>query len=113
MLTGVIAFAAEKAAPSPTPSPGATAGGGLISLLPLLLILAVFYFILIRPQQKEKKRHQTMLNGLKKGDKVITTGGIYGVIAEVKETTLFLKVGDEKLSTKIEVLKSAVSSLRE
>ena len=61
-------------------------GGGLMGLLPLVLMFAIFYFLLIRPQQKKAKQHKEMLGNLKRGDSIITTGGIYGRIVEVSDT---------------------------
>jgi len=55
-------------------------GGMFLSFLPLILIFVIFYFLLIRPQSKRAKEHKGMLENLKKGDKIITSGGIYGVI---------------------------------
>ena len=55
------------------------------AVLPLILIFGVFYFLLIRPQQKKVKQHREMVNNLKRGDKIITTGGIIGVITKVKD----------------------------
>jgi len=68
----------------------------------------VFYFILIRPQQKRQKQHQQLLANLKTGDKVVTSSGIHGLIANVKETTFLLKIAD---NVKIEIDKSAVSGV--
>ena len=83
----------------------------LISMAPILLVFVVFYFFLIRPQQQRQKETQKMVEGLKKGDKVVTSGGIIGVVAGIQNDYVVLKVGDND-STKIEVLKSAVSGLR-
>ena len=63
-------------------------------LLPIILLFAVFYFLLIRPQQKQQKRRKEMLAALKKGDKVISIGGIYGTIKELREADLTLRIGD-------------------
>ncbi|MBS4061150.1 MAG: preprotein translocase subunit YajC [Bacteroidetes bacterium] len=72
--------------------------GGLLSFLPLVLIMVVFYFFFIRPQMKKAKDQRVFREALKKGDKVITIGGIHGRIAEVKETTVLLDVeGGNKL----------------
>ncbi|MDO8898654.1 MAG: preprotein translocase subunit YajC [Bacteroidales bacterium] len=72
--------------------------GGLLSFLPLVLIMVVFYFFFIRPQMKKAKDQRVFREALKKGDKVITIGGIHGKIAEVKETTVLLDVeGGNKL----------------
>ena len=70
------------------------AGGGPASLIWLVAIIAIFYFFMIRPQQKKQKEVNEFRKALKKGDKVLTVGGIYGVIAEVKETTVLLDVAN-------------------
>lgn len=73
----------------------AQGSGALIqSLLPLVLIFVVFYFLLIRPQQKRAKEHKQMIENLKKGDKVITSGGLYGVIESVGTRTITLKIAE-------------------
>jgi len=77
----------------------------LVSLIPLLLIIVVFYFFMIRPQMKRQKELVNYRSSLKKGDKVITTGGIYGKISEVNEQTLVLEI-DNNVHIKVE--KSAV-----
>lgn len=67
----------------------------LMSFLPLLLIVAVFYFFMIRPQMKRQKETRKFREGLAKGDKVVTTGGIYGKISEIKETTIILEIAKD------------------
>lgn len=67
----------------------------LMSFLPLLLIVVVFYFFMIRPQMKRQKETRKFRESLKKGDQVVTTGGIYGKIAEVKETTIILEIAKD------------------
>lgn len=78
------------------------------SFIPLLLIIVIFYFFLIRPQNKKQKETEKMLNALKKGDKVITIGGIHGVVSAVKEHTVVIKVDD---NCKIEFNRSAISTV--
>lgn len=88
---------------------GASGGGSLLTFfLPILLMFVVIYFFMIRPQQKRQKEHQNMINTLKKGDKVITTGGMYGEIWGIneKENKVVLKFGED---IKIEFLKSAIA----
>ncbi|MES2807224.1 MAG: preprotein translocase subunit YajC [Bacteroidota bacterium] len=80
--------------------------GGYGQLLPLVLIIVVFYFFMIRPQIKKQKDQKTFANDLKKGDKIITTAGIHGKIAEVAETTLLIETEG---GGKIRFNKSAVS----
>jgi preprotein translocase subunit YajC len=67
----------------------------LMSMLPLLLIVVVFYFFMIRPQMKRQKEVRKFRESLAKGDKVVTTGGIYGKIVEVKETTIILEISKD------------------
>ena len=70
-------------------------GSGLMSFLPLLLIIVVFYFFFIRPQMKKSKDQKKFRESLKKGDKVVTIGGLHGKIAEIDETTVTLEVGNQ------------------
>lgn len=67
----------------------------LAQFLPLIIILAVFYFLLIRPQQKRNKERNAMLAGLKKGDKVVTIGGLHGTIMDLTDDRVTLKVNDQ------------------
>jgi preprotein translocase subunit YajC len=78
-------------------------------LITIVLIIGVFYFLLIRPQKKAQEEHKKMLASLKKNDEIITTGGIHGTIANVKDATITLKVDD---NVKIEVSKSSVASVK-
>lgn len=78
----------------PAQQGGQGQGGGLMGFLPLILIFVIFYFLLIRPQQKRAKEHKKMLDELKKGDKVITSGGAYGVIEEVRPNTVTVKIAE-------------------
>ena len=80
----------------------------LFQFLPLIIIAVLFYFLLIRPQQKKQKEHEKLVSGVKTGDKVVTAGGIHGIVANVKETTFLVKVAD---NVKIEFDKSAITSL--
>ena len=77
-----------------------------MSFLPLILIFAVFYFLIMRPQAKKQKELQRMLGELKKGDEVVTSGGIIGKITGVKDTELVLQVQE---GVRIRVLRSAIS----
>ncbi len=80
----------------------------IMSLIPIAAIFVIFYFLLIRPQQKQVKEHEKMLAGLKKGDKVLTTGGLYGVIVGIKGDDLEVKFSE---TVKLTVARSAVSKL--
>ena len=82
--------------------------GGIMSFLPLVAIIVVFYFFMIRPQMKKAKDQKKYIEGLKKGDKILTIGGIYGKVSEVNEDgTLIMEVED---GTKMKVSKNAVSN---
>ena len=83
--------------------------GGFILWLPLLFIFAIFYFLLIMPQQKRQKRWQEMVNNLKTGDKVVTGGGLRGIIIAIKDDAVHLRVPPDNL--RLEVAKSSVVSV--
>ncbi|MDR2900524.1 MAG: preprotein translocase subunit YajC [Treponema sp.] len=91
---------------------GAGAQGGTAGLLqmivPLGLVIVIFYFLIIRPQNKKQKETQNMLNNMKKGDKIVTIGGIHGIIQSVDETTVVVKVDE---NAKIKFLKSAIATV--
>jgi preprotein translocase subunit YajC len=74
---------------------GAQGSGGLLTLVPLLLMFAIFYFLLIRPQQKKAKEHRTFLENLKRGDRVVTAGGLYGEITGMTDETVILEIADK------------------
>ncbi len=80
-------------------SPQGGAGGGQASwfstLMPLVIIFAIFYLLLIRPQQRQQKRHREMVASMKKGDKVVTRGGMHGIIYGLTETTVTLEVAKD------------------
>jgi len=97
------------AAPAAAPA-GAQQGPNMLGMLPFyLLIFAAMYFLLIRPQQKQKKEQAKMLSEIKTGDKVVTAGGVHGVIANIKEKTYTLRMAEGKM----EVDKSAVVRVTE
>lgn len=81
---------------------------GLGSLVPLVVMLGIFYFLLIAPMRKRQKQQEQMIGGLKPGDRVLTTGGIYGTIVGIKDDRLTLRIADQ---VKVEVAKSSVSGL--
>lgn len=75
---------------------------------PLIVIFAIFYFLLIRPQQKREKERRSMLQALSEGDNIITIGGIYGKILNIKDDVITLEIGDK---VKIKIIRSAVGSV--
>ena len=88
------------------------AGGGslLVSLIPFLLIFVVFYFLLILPQQRRQKQLQSMLSALKKGDKVVTSSGIWGTITNLGKETVTLSIAD---NTKIKIQRDQIARIRQ
>ena len=94
---------------SPAYAQGAApAGGGLLTFLPLLLMIAVMYFLFIRPQQKRVKEHAAMVGALKKGDEVVTNGGLGGSITKVNDAFITLQVSD---NVEVNVQKQAIATL--
>jgi preprotein translocase subunit YajC len=85
-----------------------TQGNPIISLLPIVAIFIIFYFLLIRPQQKQQKAHDKMLEGLKKGDKILTSGGFYGTIVGIKGSDLEVRFAE---NVKLTVARHAVAKL--
>ncbi|HEX2060095.1 MAG TPA: preprotein translocase subunit YajC [Thermoanaerobaculia bacterium] len=85
---------------------GATAA--LVNFLPIVAIGLVFYFLVIAPANKQRKKQQEMLSALKKGDRVVTTGGIYGTIQGVEPEAVYLKIAE---NVKVKVARSAISGV--
>lgn len=93
-----------------TSSSASTAGSMTTTFITFALIILIFYFLIIRPQRKRDKDAKSMLAAMKKGDKIVTIGGIRGTIVSVKETTVIVKVDD---NTRIEFSKNAVAQILE
>lgn len=82
----------------------------LIQIAPLILLFAIFYFLLIRPQQQRQKRHQEMVNAVRRGDSVVTAGGLVGRVAKVKEDgEILLEIAD---NVQVRVVKSTLADVR-
>lgn len=97
-------------APAPAGGEGAAPQSGAFMFVWLGLMVALFYFMLIRPQKRREKERQALLNAVKTGDRVLFAGGILGVVANVKEKTLVVKIAD---GVKVEVVRGAVSQVLE
>jgi len=92
-----------------TAAPQAMPGGGIGSFfVPLIFIFIIMYFVMIRPQKKRQEQQQKLIGNLKTGDRVVTNAGIHGLISNVKETTVLVKVAD---NVKIEMDKSAITNV--
>ena len=81
---------------------------GLVQMVPFLLIFVVFYFVLLAPMRKQQKKTKEMLSQLKKGDRVLTSGGIYGTVSQVEDQVVWVKISD---TTKVKMAKSAVTGV--
>jgi preprotein translocase subunit YajC len=101
MLTIFLAQASPAAPSAAGPNP-------LASFIPIILIFVIMYFVLFRPQMRRQKEQQRLVSSLKTGDRVVTAAGIHGMITNVKETTVTVKVAD---NVKLEMEKSAVSTV--
>lgn len=100
---------AYGAAPGGTPTEGGAAGGGLMALMPIILIFAVLFFLLILPQRREQKKRGKMLTSLNRGDKIVTSGGLHGVITKVEKDIITLRVNDKTVLT---VDKTAITRVK-
>ena len=87
-----------------------TGAGGLIQLLPILLIILVFYFLIIRPQQRRQRQLQETIANLKIGDRVVTNGGVIGVITTVRDTSFLIRSADKTI---LEIARTAVAGIDE
>jgi len=101
-------IAALLAFTTPAFAEGGGSANSFTQLIPLILIMLIFWFLLIRPQQKRAKEHRSMVEGLKKGDKVMTNGGIFGSVTDVKDDYLKIEIAD---GVRIKIQRDAVAAL--
>ncbi len=101
LLTILPAFLAQTPAPAQQPS-------FLVQILPMVLLFGAMYFFLIAPQRKKQKEHEKMLKELQSGDEIVTSGGIFGVITNVKEDRFVVRIAE---NTKIEIGKGFVQTV--
>src|SRR5947207_3761900 len=95
-------------AQAPTPAPASGPAGSIGFFVPFIFIFVIMYFVMFRPQKKRQQQQQLLISSLKTGDRVVTNAGIHGLIANVKETTVMLKVAD---NVKLEMEKSAIATV--
>jgi len=88
---------------------GGGVGGGLAGFLPFILIIVVFYFLLIRPQQKRMKQHKEMVGALRRGDVIVTAGGLIGKIAKVEDDEVQVDLAD---GVRVKVVRSTITDVR-
>lgn len=101
-MTGIALADAPAAAPA-----GGGMGGSIIGFLPIILIFVVLYFLMILPQQRRQKKHQQMLEALKRGDRVVLSSGIHGIITNVRDSTFLVKIAE---GTEVEVDRGSVGA---
>jgi preprotein translocase subunit YajC len=94
LMTGIMVTLLAALSGCVPPPEGAEGEGGFdwTLIIFIVLLIAVFYFLIIRPQRRQQKRHQELMQELKRGDKVITTGGIYGVVESLSDDSVVLKI---------------------
>lgn len=109
-LLGVGGPGQTQAGPDPTPQRQRTDMEGIASLVPLILIFLIMYFLLIRPQQKKLKEHQAMVAALRRGDQVVTQGGLIGKVTKVKEEVGEIEV-EIAPNVNVRVVRSTVASV--
>jgi len=83
-------------------------GGGFGAFIPLILMFAIFYFLLIRPQQKKAKQHREMISSLKKGDRVVSSGGLHGVVTGITEEVVTMEIAPK---IRVKVSRASVAGL--
>ena len=112
---------ADQTTPAVNPCGGSSGGGGGGEsqgaqqglggmLFPIAIFILIFYFMILRPQNKRKKQQDEMLNGIARGDQVITAGGLFGTVREVRDDAFMIEIAD---GVRIRILKSAVSTKRQ
>lgn len=84
--------------------------GGLFGMLPILLIILVFYFLIIRPQQKRQRQLQETIANLKIGDRIVTTGGVIGVITTIRDTSFLIRSADKSI---LEIARTSIAGVDE
>lgn len=106
MFTFLVDAAHAMGAP---PAEGGGSGSAILGMLPFILMFLVLYLLILRPQIKKQKAHQRMVDALKKGDQVVTSGGIHGVVVNLKDDVVVLKIAE---NVKVDLSRSAVSSVK-
>jgi preprotein translocase subunit YajC len=91
------------------PAEGGGSGSAILGMLPFILMFLVLYLLILRPQIKKQKAHQKMVDELKKGDQVVTSGGLHGVVVNIKDDVVVLKIAE---NVKVDLSRSAVSQVK-
>ena len=102
------AYAQTTQTPAKTPAPSSPVAS-LINFAPFIAIMVLFYFLMIYPQNKERKKRDAMLNAIQRGDRVLTKGGIYGTVADIRDQIVIVKINE---NSKIEVDRSYIETVQ-
>lgn len=105
----LLSFFVEPAWAMGDPGGGSGGGNPVAQLLPFILMFVVLYFLILRPQIKKQKDQQKMIDGLEKGDKIVTSGGIHGVITNLKDDVITVKIAE---NVRVDMSRAAVSRVR-
>ena len=92
-----------------TSTDGGLLGGSITSLLPIVLIFVIMYFLILRPQQQRQRQHREMIANVRRGDTIVTTGGLIGKVAKVDENELQIEVAEE---TRVRIVRSMIAEVR-
>ncbi len=107
--TGPAAAAGSEAATVPAEAPAATWVDTLMQFAPMIAIFAIFYFVLIRPERAQRKKREEMLSKMQKGDKVMTSGGMYGTIAALSDKEVTLEIAD---GVRVKFVRQSIQEVR-
>lgn len=106
-LFALLSAGAAFAADAPAAAPAAQGGSALQAFFPLIIFVVIFYFFILRPQKKRQKTHDSLVNSLQRGDRVITAGGFFGIVREVKDDSVIIEIAEGLVAR---VLKSSIST---
>lgn len=106
LFHAICLFADETPAAQEASPAGCLGGGGISGFLPIIAMVAIFYFLIIRPQQKQQKKLTEMREAMKRGDSVVTSGGIHGVVTNIKGSVATVRIAE---GVKVDVDKSALT----
>lgn len=106
-LFALAALLSSSAAAFAADAPAGAQGNALSAFFPLIIFVVIFYFFILRPQKKRQKTHDTLVNGLQRGDKVITAGGFFGIVRDVKDDSVIIEIAEGLVAR---VLKSSIST---
>ena len=102
-------FVTQALAATPAPGVGGLLGGPIGSLMPIVLIFVIMYFLILRPQQQRQRQHREMIANVRRGDTIVTSGGLIGKVAKVDETEIQIEVAE---NTRVRIMRGMISEVR-